>query len=158
MGITKRTSSQRSRVVGMAFLTSAASSLPARGQGTARQTRRKRRRGACVFTGCGHCMPVLLRWQRVRACVRGHCKSSRNTTRHTSFFSINKNFQTQTNRNHHSQDSCAVYHCGSECPELLQSFGNCHAPVWLHVRHCGLHTSHPSPLQNQSTRRHRFCQ
>ena len=48
---------------------------------------------------------------------------SEHTTRHTSFFSINKNFQTQTNRNHHSPDWFAVCHCGSDCPEMRQSFG-----------------------------------
>ena len=62
-------------------------------------------------------------WRIVCACVREHCKSFRNTTRHTSFFSINKNFQTQTNRNHHSPDWFAVCHCGSDCPEMRQSFG-----------------------------------
>ena len=91
-------------------------------------------------------------WRIMCACVRGHCKSFRNITRHTSFFSINKNFQTQTNRNHYSQNLFAAYHCGSDCPEMLQSFGNCHAPVRLYVRHCGLHTAHPSQLQNQTTR------
>ena len=97
-------------------------------------------------------------WRIVCACVRGHCKPFRSTTRHTSFSTINENFQTRTNRNHHSQDLLAVYHCGSDCPELLQSLGNYHAPVWLYVWHRLLHTAHPSPLQNQTTRWHRFCQ